>query len=39
MVLIETGCLTNATDWATIAGNPGLIADALAGPIAAFVLP
>ena len=39
IVLVETGCLTNAADRAIIAGNPGLVADALVGPIAAFVLP
>lgn len=37
IVLIETGCLTNAADRAIIAGRPGLVADALAGPIAAFL--
>jgi hypothetical protein len=38
IVLIETGCLTNAADRAIIAGQPGLVADALAGPISDLVL-
>jgi hypothetical protein len=39
MVLIETGCLTNAADRQIIVGQPGLVADALAGPIVGLVLP
>jgi hypothetical protein len=36
-VLIETGCLTNSTDRAIIAGQPGLVADGLAEAIDAFL--